>query len=92
MNLFKTIASKALSTAISQYGEWRVGKDLFTRIKELVSLAEDTRLSGKEKKALVLRQFATYGYQIGDFLLNLAIEIAVDYINAKLGKYTNDNK
>lgn len=55
-----------------------VGALNYGRIKALVESADSAELSGDEKRALVVQEARTVGVAIGDALLNLAIEVAVN--------------
>ncbi len=55
----------------------------FSAMKSLVKDMQDTGLSGEEKKAKVLDDFGQIGYQIGGWVVNLLLELAVAWLKAK---------
>lgn len=55
----------------------------FSAMKSLVKDMQDTGLSGDEKKAKVLDDFGQIGYEIGGWVVNLLLELAVAWLKAK---------
>lgn len=55
----------------------------FSAMKSLVADIQDSGLSGDEKKAKVLDGFAQIGYEIGGWVVNLLLELAVAWLKAK---------
>lgn len=55
-----------------------IGSLNYERVKLLVSDAEQSQLTGDEKRALVAQEARSIGLAVGYALLNLAIETAVN--------------
>lgn len=55
----------------------------FGAMKSLVADIQDSGLSGDEKKAKVLNDFGQIGYEIGGWVVNLLLELAVAWLKAK---------
>lgn len=55
----------------------------FSAMKSLVADIQDSGLSGDEKKAKVLDDFGQIGYEIGGWVVNLLLELAVAWLKAK---------
>lgn len=55
----------------------------FGAMKSLVADIQDSGLSGEEKKAKVLDDFGQIGYEIGGWVVNLLLELAVAWLKAK---------
>lgn len=55
----------------------------FSAMKSLVKDMQDTGLSGAEKKTKALENFEQIGYEIGGWVVNLLLELAVAWLKAK---------
>ena len=72
----KTFLLAALQTLLKAL----IGALNYEQIKELVNDAEREPMTGVEKRALVIQEARTLGLAIGNALLNLAIETAVNSV------------
>ena len=70
--------------------EWLVGGDLFKFIQKEVGIMNDTDLSGEEKRKAVQEEAKRFFGDTATFFVNLAIEVAVVLLKAKLGELQND--
>ena len=77
---------KITPSIINAYGKWRVGNDPFESAKTIVASLDNQSIPDEEKKRIAVEQLKVFGYALAGFLLNLAIEIAVDYLRSKLEK------
>lgn len=66
--------------------KWLVGGELFTFIKEAVELMANTNLSGSEKREKVQAMAVEAFSGAVTVLVNLAIEVAVLLLKAKVGE------
>jgi len=64
-----------------------VGALNYERVYLLVEDAEKTGLSGEEKRILVLSEVKNVALVVGQAILNLAIETAVNVLNSKKEKF-----
>ena len=60
-----------------------VGALNYERLVLLVEDAEKTGMTGEMKRAMVLEEARTIGLAVGNALLNLAIEVAVNALKSK---------
>jgi hypothetical protein len=61
-----------------------VGSLNYERIKALVDQWDSAEMTGDEKRAAVVLEARTVGLAVGTALLNLAIEVAVNSLRAKV--------
>lgn len=72
---------KVVPYIIDKFASWAVGKDLFITTKKLVlELSTNEKLTGPEKRERVLDALEDFGKELGLFIVNLAIELAVFYV------------
>ena len=64
--------------------KWLVGGDLFTFIVETVEAINDSTISNNEKRAYVLKKAKEMFGDVVTVLVNLAIEVAVLALKAKI--------
>lgn len=69
--------------AINSFAKFLIGGDRFARVIATVKRVEDPDLSGRAKRELAIAQIEQIGIEIGGWLLNLAIELAVAYVRQK---------
>lgn len=76
---------KLLPFVIERFAKWAVGGVPFESMKRIVSSHDENMpgMTGAQKRESVLRVFKTFGYELADFLVNLAIELAVAYFKSK---------
>jgi hypothetical protein len=62
----------------------------FAITKDLVRIAESTGKTGSEKKAMVLEAIKNFGLALIGFAANVAIELAVRWLQEEAKKAVND--
>lgn len=67
---------------IAMIANYLIGNKVFEQIKQLVTDQEKRLISGIEKKHSVAMEAKKLGIQISASLLNLAIELAVQYVKS----------
>jgi hypothetical protein len=73
-------------TILERVVKWLVGGDLFQFISDTVVAVNDSSISGEEKRAYVLKKAKEFFGDVVTVLANLAIEVAVIALRAKLEK------
>ena len=76
--ILKTVLRGAIKTLI--------GSDWWDKVRETVAKLADQDLSGEEKRAMAATFLKESGWRAANFLLNLAIEVAVLFLMAEQGK------
>lgn len=82
------------STIINQFAKlvlgWAVKKinsgEVFESAKKAVLIAEDTKLTSAGKWNLAVDEFGKYALEIGKFAFELALTLAVAWLQAEQGK------
>lgn len=69
---------------IDQLAALIAGGTEFSAMKSLVQDIESKDLSGSEKRSKVLEDFAQIGYDIGGWVVNLLLELAVAWLKEKV--------
>jgi|LakMenEpi03Aug12_release.lakeMendotaPanAssembly.Ray.scaffolds.fasta_scaffold4363704_1 hypothetical protein len=59
---------------------------IFARIKGIVQSVDDTDKTGEQKRQLVLDSLKATGIEVGGFLLNCLLELAVTWLRLQTGK------
>lgn len=77
---------KITTSVINAYGKWRVGSGPFEAAKTIVGNLDNEPIPNDEKKRIAVEKLKVFGYALAGFLINLAIEIAVDYLRSKVEK------
>jgi hypothetical protein len=62
---------------------WLIGKNVLERIQEIVSSLMRGDGTGEEKRKVAIARVRALGYDIGDYLINLAVEVSVTYLKSK---------
>lgn len=70
---------KVSQIAIASFAKFVVGGKLFANVKDLVLQVESRNIDGVTKKRNVVASLQTLGYDVGTWIVNLAIELAVAY-------------
>lgn len=68
---------------IEQLAHLVAGNTEFSAMRSLVQHMESSELSGAEKREMVLNDFEQIGYDIGGWVVNLLLELAVAWIKEK---------
>lgn len=68
---------------IERFAKFVIGGVPFESMKRIVADWDNEALTGEEKRKAVLHEFATLGYAIASWLVNLGIELAVAYLRKK---------
>lgn len=71
---------------IERFAKFLLGGSVFTAIQQIVSVAEQTELSGDEKRKYAFNQIVQIGYDLADWLVNLGIELAVAWLNERVSR------
>ena len=66
--------------------KWLIGGAAFDYIKTSVELINNEDMTGEEKRAKVVEDAKKLFGNLATFLINLAIEVAVTSLKAKLGE------
>lgn len=68
---------------IEKFAKWYVGGVPFESMKRTVAIVADLELTDKQKKAKAIDEIEKLGYALGNFLLNIGIELALGYFKAQ---------
>lgn len=68
---------------IERFAKWILGGVPFESMKRIVADWDNEALTGAEKREAVLHEFATLGYAVASWTINLALELAVAYLRRK---------
>lgn len=74
------------ATAINLFANRIIGGREFGAAKDIVATLEDMSIPGEEKRRLAVARLEQIGYSLAGFMLNLAVELAVAWLNFQLGK------
>lgn len=69
---------------IERFAKWYLKNGVaFESMKRIVMAMADTDLTNKQKKAKAVTEVTKLGYDLGEFLLNIGIELALGYLKAQ---------
>jgi predicted transcriptional regulator len=69
---------------IEKFAKWYIKNGVaFESMKRIVMAMADTDLTNKQKKAKAVTEVTKLGYDLGEFLLNIGIELALGYLKAQ---------
>jgi len=77
---------KITPIVIDKFAKFIVGGVPFESMKRVVATLDDADLSGSAKRAAALAEFKKFSYLLTDFLVNLAVELAVAWLKSRNGK------
>lgn len=77
---------KPVKLAIEYFGKIGFGQRLWFDLKDCVSVAEQSGLSGKEKKAMAVERLKTLGWDLAEGLIETGIQLAWLWLQAYLGR------
>jgi hypothetical protein len=88
------VAQTALQIAIDDLVDKddMIDNNDFAITKDFVRIAESTGKSGSEKKAMVLEAIKNFGLALVGFVANVAVELAVRWLNEERKKAAHDNQ
>lgn len=69
------------SVAIHSFAKLMLGGLVFKKIKDIVALYNDTKLSGAEKRQAAIKDIEDIGFGLTSWAVNLGIELAVAYFS-----------
>jgi len=69
---------------IEKFAKWYLKDGVaFESMKRIVSDMTDINLTNKQKKNKAVTEFSKMGYNLGEFLINIGIELALGYLKAQ---------
>lgn len=69
---------------IERFAKWYLKNGVaFESMKRIVMAMADTDLTNKQKKTKAVTEVTKLGYDLGEFLLNIGIELALGYLKAQ---------
>ena len=71
------------STVISSFARFILGGGIFTQIRAIVLVYNDSTLSGLEKRAAAVADIERLGLEIAGWAINLGIELAVAWAKSQ---------
>lgn len=71
------------STIIQSFAKWILGGVPFASMKRIVADWSNEDLTGEQKRDHVLYEFATLGYALSAWLVNLGLELAVAWLKSQ---------
>lgn len=72
-----------LPIIIDRFAKLIIGGVPFESMKRIATDANNSLLTGSEKREAVRREFCTLSYDLAEFLINLGLELAVTYLKNK---------
>lgn len=69
---------------IEKFAKWYLKDGVaFESMKTIVGDITDINLTNKQKKTKAVTEFTKMGYNLGEFLINIGIELALGYLKAQ---------
>ena len=86
MKIKNPIVRHALSGAIKAL----IGSAMWEKVLAVVASLGDSGLNGEEKRAMAIQALKNIGWGLGQWTMNLAIEIAVAWLDNEAQKLSSD--
>jgi hypothetical protein len=74
---------KVAPIIIERFATWLIGGVPFQSAKRIVAALNDKDMSNTAKRYKAVSELESLGYEIGELLVNLAIELAVAWLKSK---------
>lgn len=74
---------KLMPFIIEKFAKFIVGGVPFESMKRIVLGLSSAAFSGDQKRELAINEFKTFGYDLANFIINLAVELAVSWLKSK---------
>lgn len=74
---------KVTPFVIEKFASFLSSGTIFSAMRNIVSDLEDTDLANEEKRQRAISNFKAIGYDIGGWIVNLLLELAVAWLRSK---------